>query len=1812
MKKIVKNIILLITFISLFIASIYFLVNTSTSNNQLSDIEKMAYTVPNTYGYKVLTKEWSITKLNRFFIPYYNDSYAIYCMDREVEFPCNYGTYLGTDGNRYEGSLISLSKKVTFIPSSSSILSPSQAYIFSKNNSTSYYGYTTDYTSSDYNVVSKTVREWYVKQNAYWKLIGQNYGTYVEKPIKVTDNGKTTAWNTGTKIKSEIDQLYNESIDYYAYHNKVVADNGLDPYWIKASKDATKEYKNGKTILGPYKMSYYSASFGNYSFSGISDMKVVKKGGNNNLGNSKIESIKIIRNGKEQSEAPVFFTPNSEYISRQTNLWFPNSHEEFYVVIDGTNYDDVDLQLDVTFSYMTAEGYRVDFKGYVDGTKEVQPVNSVDAKRTIKTQSITNKDVISNEGNYKLYVCKEDEKGNKLSNAKFKIEGTVNKEVVTNGNGKANITDYKITDSNFTDVDTYTITEISSPTGYIKLNEKIKVEVHKIQLPTGDYQATYSLVVLDKNNNTVASKQNVAQSSIENDVITITIKNQEIKSGEYRLDMKKVSSEDANKVLQGAKFNIEKWDSAKKQWQLDSVVVTGNDGKATIKQQSITTSNYRSSDYYRITEVSAPAGYTLFDGQISIKVVKKIDESAGKYVIDMDKTTITAKDKDGKEITKNSPVSIDKKDGTVSITMKNEPSYDLALRKFITQVNGKAPTTSRVPVISGIDALNNGTKTTATKTHTKTALEVTTGDKVVYTIRVYNEGKVAGKATEITDYLPEGLKLAENSSINTKYGWTNPSKDGKTMVSTYLKDTAIAKFNGTTLSYKDVQIECEVIATSTSQNLKNIAEITADDGKDRDSTPKNVNRNSYGTASQEDDDDFEVLKLKPTLKLSGTVWEDLRGGKETKVDGLKNDGEKEISGITVTLHNTSNSNTQETTTDANGYYEFTKLDITKFYYITFTYNGQVYENTLYRKDEKTTGSSQAKESKTNRDNLNKGLEEINGDEGYTLDDVQDGKYTTDNNLFKISANTENYKASDTSKNTSIDNINFGITKRIEFDMKLEKDVYAATVTVNGKTQIYGYNKREIQDNLDLSNLSEQERENALNNWTITVVNGDYQRAISEPDYNFTGVNGNSETLEVYVTYKIAVKNQSMSMLGEVTRILDYYDDSYTYVPSLSWRSSKNYKTDDLEDIRNRIIDSLDNNKAITEGNKSQVLLNSNNNNTLDIKFDGKQQSGENQYIYLTFKIKKNAEGKIVTGTKTNTAEIASFTSYYNEGTVLPRYAGYNNCYITYNEEHKTGDEVKDSYGNKIGTYYYSKDTIVAGRVDRDSIPNNLGKGNDPHEDDEDKSPGLNVKVEGTRTITGIVWEDARTNTVEGSVIGDGTYEEKTDSTIDIAKEGIKIALVELKDGKYTVVNDKPTISGNTYSFQNVVAGDYIVRFTYGDGTTKYNGQDYKTTIYQDYGNEKYNLDITDNVSRAGDRWELRDALNKASANNVRNELAEKLAKGEESSMTAETAVIVAEIEFNRQVTTENSKPGYTIGGTNLGLVERPKAQLELDKSVSNIKVTLADGRILFDVNKAGDNVIWKDHEAYNIDSNKSNGIYKKDYRPVISTESKGLIQLTMDEEIMHGATIEITYKIKVKNVGEVDYDGKEFYYLGKKSGNIVTTMPNRIIDYVSNNLQFNSSNNSEWQAISVNDVINNKLVNQEITDIILKDNVPQFNTVVTTIFNDQLKPGESTAEKTLVLTQTITPENSNDNLKYINIAEIVETSNTAGRRMAYSIVGNQDPTSQNASEIDSSVAESVVILPPFGDTHIYYILGAAIGIILIGGIAFIIRKVLKK
>ena len=212
--------------------------------------------------------------------------------------------------------------------------------------------------------------------------------------------------------------------------------------------------------------------------------------------------------------------------------------------------------------------------------------------------------------------------------------------------------------------------------------------------------------------------------------------------------------------------------------------------------------------------------------------------------------------------------------------------FDLALRKFITKVNN-TEIKSRIPQVD-TTPLKNGTGTTAIYNHSKEPVKVSLGSVVEYTIRVYNEGQVDGYVEEIKDHLPDQLEFVKDNETNKKYGWTVDSTDSKVIKTSYLSkanekvagENKIPAFDGTTLSYKEVKVDCKVVSTdqmpSKITNLADISDFTDGEGNkvtDRDSKEDNVkipeDRPGYKddeskkdyVPGQEDDDDFEKVTL---------------------------------------------------------------------------------------------------------------------------------------------------------------------------------------------------------------------------------------------------------------------------------------------------------------------------------------------------------------------------------------------------------------------------------------------------------------------------------------------------------------------------------------------------------------------------------------------------------------------------------------------------------------------------------------------------------------------------------------------------------------------------------------------------------------------------------------------------------------------------------------------------------------------------------------------------------------------------------------
>ena len=901
-------------------------------------------------------------------------------------------------------------------------------------------------------------------------------------------------------------------------------------------------------------------------------------------------------------------------------------------------------------------------------------------------------------------------------------------------------------------------------------------------------------------------------------------------------------------------------------------------------------------------------------------------------------------------------------------------------------------------------------------------------------------------------------------------------------------------------------------------------------------------------------------------------------------------------------------------------------------------------------------------------------------------------------------------------------VNQGLWRRQEVDLALRKDVAFAATRINGKTEVYKYDKRTQMTDAEAAELArlreiyEQDRTNTANYeayinyaqeiqdkyyWEIQLRMRDYNnyyataysRELYPADYTYratmNGVSANNE-LELYVTYKITLRNSSTSILSEITEVVDYYDEDYEYMEDLSWvmyKTNSNGSNSEISlseedyyrtihelslqgDLRNTGKEINSHNSSRYGSASQQSGMESEYNSVYIRGLDSKKlASGEEAYIYLTFKVRSDSRGPVIldedNSLKENFAEINGYTTYYRDGTELPNKQTMNS-------------------------------NNVAGIIDIDSTPGNLersdisgNKYEKNFEDDTDRAKSIKVTLdnEAIRSINGTVWEDERTQNVSNAIIGDGLR----DDEIGIA--GVTVELVEkLENGSEHVWQTTTTDKNGRYEFRTnesgnvyIIPGNYIIRFKYGNteatvlteknggsNEVSYNGQDFKSTVYQqnlnnnsgisNYTEEYYNIQASDafngNLSDAKDIWEKRQEVNSYSSSNVTNHIAEVLTAPyaneindglideliENTNMTAETAIIVLEGEYNRTNTDgyntasngsdiylyENDYNGnYTLNNVDFGLTERPKAQLELSKKIANIKVTLANGNTLIDSNRGAtslNDTTWLESKDYNVademKNNKYNEYYNSNHRYAYRTEidklvaskydashNNGLIKIDLDNELMHGATITINYEITIKNASERDFEGQEFYYKARGANQVVTTTANSVVDYVANNLQFRAEDNNEdgWKTVG------NVVEEEELAEQLAKP-IESFNTVIKTEnLNKALTPGETTTAN-LILTQLMTAQNTADNRTYNNIAEITTISNSVGRRMAYSIQGNQDPTADEPSEVDSARPEEVTVLPPtgIGEIVVYVTVAIATLGVLIVGIIVIKRKVLKK
>lgn len=797
---------------------------------------------------------------------------------------------------------------------------------------------------------------------------------------------------------------------------------------------------------------------------------------------------------------------------------------------------------------------------------------------------------------------------------------------------------------------------------------------------------------------------------------------------------------------------------------------------------------------------------------------------------------------------------------------------------------------------------------------------------------------------------------------------------------------------------------------------------------------------------------------------------------------------------------------------------------------------------------------------------------------------------------------------------NINNVNLGLIKREQPDAAITSDIEKVRVIMKNQEYTYIYGNRGIQSNDELFDYKVKFGSKYMET---------YSRPINPADIAYVSYN-NTDDLKVYVTYNIIATNQSNTLTMTINNVVNYYDSNYTIYTgqgsstSLGWQESQE-TNNGYKVAYNNILKET----KIAPQTKSEILK---------IEFEVNQDRikgllNENATLY-------------------NFSEIISYTTYYGEKTI---------CAET--EQASAKGKTNKQYSG----------------IDYDSTPGNTIPGNiDTYEDDTDKAPSfLLMKDPNYKTMTGIVYEDTQTqeSKKDNERLGNG---QKDGNEKGVENVKVELLNAETKEIAYIYYKDATTESGAnrkpaiTYTDANgnytfgepencgIIVDDYIIKYTYGNadkgvdgngttiGETKINGsiinaRNYKSTI------------ITDSVIKSimqgnkSDNWYLNmntDIDTTIAVDDLQQRLEQETLKygnyNEPVNMSAYSKTFKVQIENTKQkeVKVDNNGGSFQHDWAvfDFGIIERARENIIIDKTISKIKLTLANGQVLLEGDPRTDKMNYV--KALGFNNRKVS-----EYSPLDKA-----LTIEIDKEIIQGAKIEVWYSITVTNKGEKDYDYEEnsnYYYYGTDRTTVMG-IADLVVDYMNSSIDCQVGNDFTQNDTTVNNKDWYRYDNETATDAeYLKDNGyisykkdeeqeltyetiknRELQSIMTDTFSGVL-PGET---KTSVIYASKALGTQEDNTILENHVEIVKLNGKTGRTIKavkdddrtqiakeYQ-PGNYIPTLSGEHQQDDDRVR-IVITPPTGTTNyitIYIIASIVAMIVIAGGIVLIKKKLIKK
>ena len=464
----------------------------------------------------------------------------------------------------------------------------------------------------------------------------------------------------------------------------------------------------------------------------------------------------------------------------------------------------------------------------LNNLKQIQYEENNEAKTIQDGQKIEYTIRVYNEGN-------KDLKGTKITDVvpkglKFDATSAINTQYGWTKNGDNVETEYLLSKPAIKGVKTY---KDETPS-YEDLKIEFTLDVSEVPEGTEDI---INEVILAKAENETDDLDNT-----DDDVVGLNVERK------YNYVMKKFASEvngtetgryvtaslDTNQNVQ---YNVNKpAQNVRDEQRVIYTLRVFNEGNLDVQGKKLTESIPTGLRVVENSEINNEYGWNVVDGKLesnylvgkTIQGFKKYRNETPKY-IDVKVELVVVEDDTDETVTKlTNKAGIEEGDGETSeednedtdeVTLvRREKTYNLMIAKVATEVDGQS-TGRQAEVRLKEDHTLEFTKPVSD-------IVVKNGQKVIYTLRVYNTGNQNLNGTKITESIPTGLKIVENSEINTQYGWN--IVDGK-LETSYLVDKTIngsRADKGELPHYEDVKVELQVTREDIGKagaKVKNIA-----------------------------------------------------------------------------------------------------------------------------------------------------------------------------------------------------------------------------------------------------------------------------------------------------------------------------------------------------------------------------------------------------------------------------------------------------------------------------------------------------------------------------------------------------------------------------------------------------------------------------------------------------------------------------------------------------------------------------------------------------------------------------------------------------------------------------------------------------------------------------------------------------------------------------------------------------------------------------------------------------------------------------